>query len=145
MIIFQEYIFGENILITKEFLEDICFITQHDHARVSLDIFLMINSEITQGLEQSEELKYAIRNHDYGWIEYDNTPKINESGQIYTFQNMKPGLQNELWLKSVSSSMIPYSGILIAEHFKFLSKNSSSRENENDFIEYCYSDSLDYE
>ena len=137
MIIFQEYIFGEKILITKEFLEDICFITQHDHARVSLDIFLMINSEITQGIEQSEELKYAIRNHDCGWIEYDKIPKTNKSGQIYTFQNMKLGLQNELWLKSVSSSIIPYSALLIAEHFKFLSKNSISRENENDFIKIC--------
>ena len=67
-------------MITKEFLEDICFITQHDHARVSLDLFLMINPEITQGLEELEELKYAIRNHDCGWIEYDSVPKTDKSG-----------------------------------------------------------------
>ncbi len=126
-------------MITKEFLEDICFITQHDHARASLDIFSMINHDITQGLEGSEELKYAIRNHDCGWIEYDKTPKTNKNGEIYTFQNMKPNLQNELWLKSISSSIIPYSAILIAEHFKFLNNNSSGRENINNFNKICNS------
>ena len=124
-------------MITKEFLEDICFITQHDHARVSLDLFLMINPEITQGLEELEELKYAIRNHDCGWIEYDSVPKTDKSGKVFTFQNMKPSLQDELWMKSITSSVIPYSSLLIAEHFKALSLNSSSREDGNNFAEIC--------
>jgi hypothetical protein len=136
MLIFQEYIFWRAILITKEFLEDVCFITQHDHARISLDLFLMISPDITQGLETSEELKYAIRNHDCGWIEYDNVPKIDDSGKVYTFQNMKSSLQDELWMKSITSSMIPYSSLLIAQHFKFLSSNSVSRE-DNNFVKIC--------
>ena len=117
MLIFQEYIFWSRILITKEFLDDVCYITQHDHARVSLDLFLMISEDITQGLEASEELKYAIRNHDCGWIEYDTAPKVDENGKVHTFQNMKISLQDELWMTSITSSVIPYSSLLIAEHF----------------------------
>lgn len=124
-------------MITKEFLDDICFITQHDHARVSLDLFLMINPDITQGLEKLEELKYAIRNHDCGWIEYDSAPKTDKLGKVFTFQNMKPSLQDELWMKSITSSVIPYSSLLIAEHFKALSLNSSTRQGKNNFVELC--------
>ena len=124
-------------MITKEFLDDICFITQHDHARVSFDLFLLINPDITKGLEKSEELKYAIRNHDCGWIEYDNAPKVDKLGKIFTFQNMEPDLQDELWMKSISSSIIPYSSLLIAEHFKSLSGSSSTRKAKNNFIDLC--------
>ena len=124
-------------MITKEFLDDVCYITQHDHARVSLDLFLMISEDITQGLEASEELKYAIRNHDCGWIEYDTAPKVDENGRVHTFQNMKTSLQDELWMKSITSSVIPYSSLLIAEHFKSLSDNSVSRENKNNFAQIC--------
>ena len=137
MLIFQEYIFWSSTLITKEFLDDVCYITQHDHARVSLDLFLMISEDITQGLEASEELKYAIRNHDCGWIEYDTAPKVDENGKVHTFQNMKTSLQDELWMKSITSSVIPYSSLLIAEHFKSLSDNSVSRENKNNFAQIC--------
>jgi hypothetical protein len=126
--------FKEKILITKEFLEDICFISQHDHARVSLDLFLLLNEDLTQGLENSEELKYAIRNHDSGWIEYDKIPKTNKDGQVYTFQNMKASLQEELWIKSISNSMFPYSSLLISEHFKILnSKSQRASSNSNSF------------
>ena len=55
-------------MITKEFLEDICFITQHDHARVSLDLFLMINPEIKQGLEELEELKNKLKLIELGRV-----------------------------------------------------------------------------
>ena len=124
-------------MITKEFFDDICFITQHDHARVSLDLFSMIIPDVTQGLEVSEELKYAIRNHDCGWIEYDTIPKTSKSGDIFTFQNMKPSLQDELWMKSIINSVIPYSSVLIAEHFKALSANSSNRGDKDSFHSKC--------
>ena len=42
------------------------------------------------------------------------------------FQNMENHLQLELWLKSVSSSINPYSSLLISEHFKFLANQSKT-------------------
>jgi hypothetical protein len=114
-------------LITREYNDSLCFVKQHDHARAALDIFLLFSDEITYGLKNKTELEYAIRNHDCGWIEYDTTPKISDTNQVYTFQNMKQSLQEELWLKSISNAIIPYSSLLIAEHFKALFDQSSSR------------------
>ena len=126
-------------MITKEYNDNLCFITQHDHARVSLDIFFFFSEEVVSGVTNKEELQYAIRNHDCGWIEYDKTPKISENNEVYTFQNMKQSLQEELWLKSISNSIVPYSSLLIAEHFKALFNKSISRKNtvDNSFNEQC--------
>jgi len=127
------------LLITREYNDNLCFITQHDHARVSLDIFLLFSEEIISGVKNKEELQYAIRNHDCGWIEYDKTPKVSENNEVYTFQNMKQSLQEELWVKSVSNSIVTYSSLLIAEHFKVLYAKSISRRNatNNSFNERC--------
>tara|TARA_B100000959_G_scaffold287314_1_gene371025 strand:- start:6204 stop:7079 length:876 start_codon:yes stop_codon:yes gene_type:complete len=117
----------EKQLITREYGDSLCFVKQHDHARVALDIFLLFSDEITYGLKNKTELEYAIRNHDCGWIEYDKTPKTSDTNQVYTFQNMKQSLQEELWLKSIANAIIPYSSLLIAEHFKALFSQSTSR------------------
>ena len=75
-------------MITKEYKDYICFITQHDHASIALDFFMCFHEDIVGELSQNESLKYAIRNHDVGWIEYDKVPKVSDNREIYTFQNM---------------------------------------------------------
>ncbi|MEC9381520.1 MAG: DUF3891 family protein [Thermodesulfobacteriota bacterium] len=122
-------------MITKEYKDYICFITQHDHASIALDFFMCFHEDIVGELSQNESLKYAIRNHDVGWIEYDKVPKVSDNREIYTFQNMKQSLQEELWLKSIASSLNPYSQLLIAEHFKKLYLNSKSRKEESKFVD----------
>ena len=118
--------FQELIMISREFNEFTCLVTQHDHAQVSLDIFNMMNESLKSKSNNIPDLQYAIRNHDCGWIEYDLYPKLSDNNLIYTFQNMENHLQLELWLKSVSSSINPYSSLLISEHFKFLAKQSKT-------------------
>ena len=118
--------FQELIMISREFNEFTCLVTQHDHAQVSLDIFNMMNENLKSKSNNIPDLQYAIRNHDCGWIEYDLYPKLSDNNLIYTFQNMENHLQLELWLKSVSSSINPYSSLLISEHFKFLAKQSKT-------------------
>ena len=118
--------FQELIMITREFNEFTCLVTQHDHAQVSLDIFNMINENLKSKSNNIPDLQYAIRNHDCGWIEYDLYPKLSDNNLIYTFQNMENHLQLELWLRSVSSSINPYSSLLISEHFKFLANQSKT-------------------
>ena len=122
-------------MITRFFEEFICFVTQHDHARISLDIFNCFNENLKQKTNNLDALKYSIRNHDSGWIEFDNYPKISNDNKVYSFQDLNQELQNELWFKSINSSINPYSSLLIYEHFKYLSL-ISSRENSfaNDFI-----------
>ena len=101
-------------MITKEYNDYLCFITQHDHASISFDIFMYFHEDVVGNLKNNENLKYAIRNHDVGWIEYDKVPKISENREVYTFQNMKQSLQEELWLRSISSAINPYSQLLIS-------------------------------
>jgi len=118
--------FQELIMISREFNEFTCLVTQHDHAQVSLDIFNMMSDGLKSKSDNIADLQYAIRNHDCGWIEYDLYPKLSDNNLIYTFQNMENHLQLELWLKSVSSSINPYSSLLISEHFKFLANQSKT-------------------
>ena len=118
--------FQELIMISREFNEFTCLVTQHDHAQVSLDIFNMMNENLKSKSNNIPDLQYAIRNHDCGWIEYDLYPKLSDKNLIYTFQNMENHLQLELWLRSVSSSINPYSSLLISEHFKFLANQSKT-------------------
>ena len=118
--------FQELIMISREFNEFTCLVTQHDHAQVSLDIFNMMNENLKSKSNNIPDLQYAIRNHDCGWIEYDLYPKLSDNNFIYTFQNMENHLQLELWLKSVSSSINSYSSLLISEHFKFLANQSKT-------------------
>ena len=121
-------------MITKEYNDYLCFITQHDHASISFDIFMYFHEDVVGNLKNNENLKYAIRNHDVGSIEYDKVPKISENREVYTFQNMKQSLQEELWLRSISSAINPYSQLLISEHFKKLHENSKSRNEDDEFI-----------
>ena len=62
-------------MITRFFEEFICFVTQHDHARISLDIFNCFNENLKQKTNNLDALKYSIRNHDSGWIEFDKMPQ----------------------------------------------------------------------
>ena len=96
-------------MITRFFEEFICFVTQHDHARISLDIFNCFNENLKQKTNNLDALKYSIRNHDSGWIEFDNYPKISNDNKVYSFQDLNQELQNELWFKSINSSINPYS------------------------------------
>jgi len=116
-------------MITRIYDEDICFVTQHDHAMVSLEILNMISKDILDNSNDIENLKYAVRNHDLGWIDYDKYPKISDTYEVYTFQNVDYEIQNELWLKSISLCNNPYSAILISEHFKYLILNSNRPDN----------------
>ncbi|NSW73768.1 DUF3891 family protein [bacterium] len=119
-------------MITRFFEEFICFVTQHDHARISLDIFNCFNENLKQKTNNLDALKYSIRNHDSGWIEFDNYPKVSNDNKVYSFQDLNQELQNELWFKSINSSINPYSSLLIYEHFKYLSLNSSRENSFND-------------
>src|SRR6056300_72383 len=93
--------FQELIMISREFNEFTCLVTQHDHAQVSLDVFNMMSDSLKSKSE-----------------------------------NMENHLQLELWLKSISSSINPYSSLLISEHFKFLASQSKTLDIElkEDFI-----------
>ena len=107
-------------MITRFFEEFICFVTQHDHARISLDIFNCFNENLKQKTNNLDALKYYIRNHDSGWIEFDNYPKVSNDNKVYSFQDLNQELQNELWFKSINSSINSYSSLLIYEHLSLI-------------------------
>ena len=103
-------------MITREYDEFICLVSQHDHAKISLDIFNFFREEIKKNTKNLEALQYSIRNHDSGWIEFDLHPKISNDNKVFTFQDIDVQLQDDLWLKSISSSINPYSSFLIYKH-----------------------------
>ena len=125
-------------MITREYDEFICLVSQHDHAKISLDIFNFFREEIKKNTKNLEALQYSIRNHDSGWIEFDLHPKISNDNKVFTFQDIDVQLQDDLWLKSISSSINPYSSFLIYKHFRYLCENSSRDKNDiENFIKSC--------
>jgi hypothetical protein len=61
-------------------------INQHDHARLSHDIFLKLKLTICKNKDYMPELQLAVREHDRGWIGLDAVPLWNAAKKApYSF------------------------------------------------------------
>jgi len=77
--------------------------------------------------QPSDEVLFAIKEHDSGWKEWDSMPKINpETGYPANFTEMSPHDQCEIWSRCYKpyAATHLYASCLIALHFsKFNQSN----------------------
>ena len=101
--------------------------TQNDHARLAGDIMNFWGNSRFSSITPFEEVIHAITNHDCGWIDWDNRPRINKENRYpANFMEMETEVQKEIWTKSFEYGLDEhsYSSALIALHFSKLNEKS---------------------
>lgn len=59
---------------------------QHDHGKISGIFAQQWNDAFFEGKDGRKDVEYAVKNHDVGWIELDQSPLWNEEKQFpYSF------------------------------------------------------------
>jgi hypothetical protein len=95
-------------------------INQHDHARLSHDIFLKLKLTFFENKDYLPELQLAVREHDRGWIGLDAVPLWDEAKQApYSFIDypLLPKLASyKLGLDEIEARS-PYGCLLCSMHY----------------------------
>lgn len=73
-------------MICREQDEVLVMVKQHEHGRVAGEFAMHFKEEQVPASKRREEVLWAIRNHDRGWIDLDETPFWNDAdGVPYSF------------------------------------------------------------
>ncbi|MGI9534389.1 MAG: DUF3891 family protein [Thermodesulfobacteriota bacterium] len=114
-------------MIRRELTNGWILFTQDDHANLAGDIMNFWGNNQFLSIKPFEEVIFAIRNHDIGWLDWDNRPKINkENNYPANFMEMNSEEQKRIWSKSFEKDLDEhcYSSALIALHFSKLNEKS---------------------
>ncbi len=111
-------------------------ISQHDHAEVSGELLKYWGNTTFETPAPHDEVLFATRQHDNGWIEWDALPKVYPENQFpMNFMEMNFPDQETIWRRSFRrySADHPYASALIALHFrkfnqKIIDKNHNNNE-----------------
>jgi len=122
-------------MIRREDTDGWFLINQNDHAALSGEIMTFWGNSTFSIPDPREEVLFAIRNHDNGWLEWDSTPKIYPvSSYPMNFMEMDFQDQEEIWRRCFRRYSLehPYASALIALHFsrfnqKIIDKNHGNR------------------
>jgi hypothetical protein len=107
-------------MIRRDYTRGWILITQYDHAVFAGSIMEHWGNELFSRPRPEEEVIFAVREHDFGWIKWDSSPKINpENGFPANFMEMESSDQTGIWSRSLESHSRehPYASALIALHF----------------------------
>jgi hypothetical protein len=107
-------------MIRREVKEGWILINQYDHARLSGEIMKYWGNEEFAIPNPYDEVLLAIREHDWGWKEWDYSPKVNPENQYpMNFMEMSFCDQNKIWTRCFKRHSVehPYASALIALHF----------------------------
>ncbi len=118
-------------MIRREEKEGWILITQHDHAQLAWEVMRFWGNDRFVLPDPYDEVLFAIKEHDCGWIDWDSCPKLNPNTSYpVSFMEMSAEDQYEIWSRCYRSHADehPYASSLIALHFarfnrKVLSKN----------------------
>ncbi|MFQ5786963.1 MAG: DUF3891 family protein, partial [Thermodesulfobacteriota bacterium] len=123
-------------MIRREEKEGWFLINQHDHAELSGEILKYWENTAFETPDPHDEVLFATRQHDNGWIEWDSSPKVYPLNRFpMNFMEMNFPDQETIWKRSFRrySADHPYASALIALHFrkfnqKIIDKNHSNSE-----------------
>ena len=104
---------------------------QHDHAKLAGEIMNYWGNDDFTPINPKEEVLFAVSNHDSGWIEWDNKPKINKNNKYpMNFMEMYEDEQHDIWVKCFEyfSDNHKYASALIALHFNRFNNISLSKK-----------------
>ena len=76
-------------------------ISQVEHARLALDLARTWGNAEVPGLPLLDWLLPAIRDHDDGWLEWEQSPTRHDDGRPTSFTEMSAGDSVEIWSRSI--------------------------------------------
>jgi hypothetical protein len=113
-------------MIIRETPDNFIFITQHDHAYISVE-FLMHLKEDLIPVDHYESLKFAIHQHDRAWIIPDSCPLLNDAtGKPFDFIDYPERLKlhfYKLGIEQVDQAN-SYAALLCSMHYASFYKNT---------------------
>ena len=113
-------------MIVRPRENDVCLISQHDHARAAGTIarkWTGIESLPAPPAGAREKVLFAVDNHDVGWCRSDATPKWDDVTSLpCSFFGVTADEAVKIWAEGIDScaSFHPFSGYLVSVHFASL-------------------------
>jgi len=115
-----QYIRGGINVIVRETKTHFILIQQHDHARLSGEIFNAFSKDLFHTIPKRNSVEYAIFNHDLGWNAVDKMPFWNdEMGKPYSFMNFPQIPKISFYREGIEkvSKVDAYAGLLCSRHY----------------------------
>ncbi len=120
-------------MIIRESNDAFTFITQHDHANLAGEFLMNLKREFVP-LDHYESLKFAVYQHDRGWLVADSTPIWNDkANRPYDFVDYPELLKiyfYKLGIDQVDQAN-SYSALLCSMHYASFFENSETEAGVN--------------
>ncbi len=102
-------------------------IEQREHARLSAELSGWI-APAQMSARDVEQVEWAIRHHDDGWLSWDSAPSLDAEGRPLAFDEMSVADANPIWAHSIDAARQfgELSGYMVARHFLALRAQSPS-------------------
>ena len=108
------------LLIVRVREKHFVMIEQHHHAQLAGKLFLQLHDELLPSKRWREDIFYAIREHDCGWIHFDEEPFWNDEKNIpYDFNEFPIGPKIVLYEYGINrvEKSSPYAALLCSKHY----------------------------
>ena len=108
--------------------------TQFEHSKLSGEIMDYWGNSSFSDIDPKDEVVYATKNHDRGWVSWDENPRINpENHYPADYSDMYPVEQHRIWADCFNN--LPenrsYASALIALHFARFNNNLLKKNPDN--------------
>jgi len=114
-------------MIRRDDGHDWLLIPQVQHAHLAADIAAVWRNDLVSPLLLAEQLISAIRHHDDGWAEWEQSPQIDpETGIPREFTEMPMSIATKIWTRSIDECRepAPLPGIWVSKHFCWLAEQA---------------------
>src|SRR5699024_242941 len=118
-------------MIIRERADAFVMIEQHHHATLSGNLFDQMKPKLalTNDIFHNA-VRYAIYQHDVGWIPFDMTPFWNDKEVApYSFMTYPNSIKTILYKDGIDqvANIDPYAGLLCSEHYiRFLAEDEAA-------------------
>lgn len=105
-------------MIIRRDSESLLFITQPDHARLAAEAIAHWRADGLDAHPRRATILFAVREHDNGWIEEDETTYVDEAGQPLDFVSVPLDVRHRIWPRGVDrlGRQDAYAAALVAQH-----------------------------
>lgn len=110
---------------------------QHDHGKISGIFAQQWNDAFFEGKDGRKDVEYAVKNHDVGWIELDQSPLWNEEKQSpYSFTDYPMARKLHYYKLGIQSveAVSHYAALLCSKHYQSFMSNDSNDDHIQAFL-----------
>lgn len=108
-------------MIIRERADEWVMIEQHDHAEIAGEMARKLKACFLQADDKRSSVELAIREHDRGWLPFDQHPIINDVMKTpYSFLDFPLPYKSILYKQGIDEveTLNPYAGLLCSYHYE---------------------------